>query len=267
MYYSDNKGYCTIYSINYKNFTEIECYNSKCSIKHYCLSLNYFKETNQFIFSCFNDNSKIEVIFFDDDFKESNRTDISIDSTYDLKSVSIVYSMIKNTFFFISDMKYSNGSNILIQYISFNYPTTASTTTTETTNSATATTETTNSATTKTETTNSVTTTTETTNSATTTTQTTNSPTTTTQTIESRSVINSKIIELKTNVTKENLIENLPSIINEIEIGKIYQKVTDDFSIFIYPTNSNELTSTTHVNFKNVKMFYDAIIIFQIQLL
>ena len=92
-------------------------------------------------------------------------------------------------------------------------------------------------------------------------------PTTTPETTERTSIINSEIIELKTNVTKENLIENLPSIINEIEIGKIYQKVTDDFSIFIYPTNSNELTSTTHVNFKNVKMFYDAIIIFQIQLL
>ena len=61
--------------------------------------------------------------------------------------------------------------------------------------------------------------------------------------------ISSEIIEIKTNVTRDTLIEKLPSIIEEIEVGKIYQKIDDDFSIFIYPTNSAYLSSNNRVNF------------------
>ena len=61
--------------------------------------------------------------------------------------------------------------------------------------------------------------------------------------------ISPEILEIKTNVTRETLIDKLQSIINEIEIGKSYQKIDDDFSIFIFPTNSTNLISNTHVNF------------------
>ena len=44
-------------------------------------------------------------------------------------------------------------------------------------------------------------------------------------------------------------MEELPFIIKDIEIGKIYEKIGEDFSILIYPTNSTYLTSKTHVNF------------------
>ena len=56
-------------------------------------------------------------------------------------------------------------------------------------------------------------------------------------------------------ILKENLKEQLPSIINKTEIGKIYQKEGKDYTIFIYPTNSTYLSSVTHVNFSECEAF------------
>ena len=53
----------------------------------------------------------------------------------------------------------------------------------------------------------------------------------------------------KINITKEKIIDELRSIIDKIEIGKIYEKIGDDYSIFIYPTNSTNLLFSTYVNF------------------
>ena len=44
-------------------------------------------------------------------------------------------------------------------------------------------------------------------------------------------------------------MDELTSIVEEIKIGQIYQKIGEDFQIFIFPTNSSYLTSITHVNF------------------
>ena len=66
--------------------------------------------------------------------------------------------------------------------------------------------------------------------------------------IDSTSSINF-IHEEIINITKENIIKELPSIIDNIEIGQIYKKKGEDFSILIYPTNSTYLTTITHVNF------------------
>ena len=63
------------------------------------------------------------------------------------------------------------------------------------------------------------------------------------------SSISSNINVEKITIKKENLINELPSIIDKIKIGQIYQKIGEDYSILIYPTNSTDLTSMTHVNF------------------
>ena len=58
-----------------------------------------------------------------------------------------------------------------------------------------------------------------------------------------------EIHEEKIDTPKENIINEIPKIIKNIEIGKIYKKIGEDYSIFIYPTNSTYLTATTQVNF------------------
>ena len=57
------------------------------------------------------------------------------------------------------------------------------------------------------------------------------------------------IITEKINITKENLIDEIPFIIKNVEVGKIYNKIGEDYNILIYPTNSTFLSSITHVNF------------------
>ena len=63
-------------------------------------------------------------------------------------------------------------------------------------------------------------------------------------------VTNEEIIhEEKINKTKEDLMKNLSSIIDDIKIGQIHKKIGEDFTVLIYPTNSTYLTNVTHVNF------------------
>ena len=58
-----------------------------------------------------------------------------------------------------------------------------------------------------------------------------------------------KIIQKNLEVNKEEFIENLKEIIEEIEIGTNYEMKGEDFNLIIKPTNSTYLDNTTHVNF------------------
>ena len=44
-------------------------------------------------------------------------------------------------------------------------------------------------------------------------------------------------------------IDEIPFIIKNVEVGKIYKKIGEDYNILIYPTNSTFLSTITHVNF------------------
>ena len=58
------------------------------------------------------------------------------------------------------------------------------------------------------------------------------------------------VIEKKeTNLTKEEVINNISAIMSDKEIGKTYEIKGDDFTIIIKPTNSPRLPNTTHVEF------------------
>ena len=65
------------------------------------------------------------------------------------------------------------------------------------------------------------------------------------ESISSINVIHEEIIH----IPKENITKELPSLIDNVEIGQIYKKKGEDYSILIYPTNSTQLTTLTQVNF------------------
>ena len=52
------------------------------------------------------------------------------------------------------------------------------------------------------------------------------------------------------NMTKDELLDNLPHIIDSINIGEDYKLYGKDFNLVIKPTNSSFLDNSTHVNFK-----------------
>ena len=51
------------------------------------------------------------------------------------------------------------------------------------------------------------------------------------------------------NITKEEVLENVKVIMNDVTIGEIYEYQKDDFSVLIYPTNSTLLTDKTHIDY------------------
>ncbi len=61
--------------------------------------------------------------------------------------------------------------------------------------------------------------------------------------------INQEIIKKELNITKEDVIQNIESIINNTIIGEIYEIEGNNLSILIYPTNSTSLTNKTHIDF------------------
>ena len=67
--------------------------------------------------------------------------------------------------------------------------------------------------------------------------------------IISDSLFLGKIEEERIYIKKENLFDEIPYILETIEIEKINKKIGDDFSILIYPTNSNFDSGTTHIIF------------------
>ena len=52
------------------------------------------------------------------------------------------------------------------------------------------------------------------------------------------------------NGTKNDLLTNLPEIMNLIKIGENYKMEGENFILFIKPINSSYLENSTHVNFK-----------------
>ena len=53
----------------------------------------------------------------------------------------------------------------------------------------------------------------------------------------------------KANITKEEILENIEQIMNNTVIGETYEYQEEDFTILIYPTDSELLTNKTHIDF------------------
>ena len=67
--------------------------------------------------------------------------------------------------------------------------------------------------------------------------------------IISTNKIENIIIKNKINIKKDELKENIPKIMDLIEIGKNYEITGDDFNLVIKPTNSTFLENSTHFDF------------------
>ena len=96
-----NIGYCSIYDIDKNEFVKFGKYLSqKCSISNSYISFDYFQETKEYIFSCANYQTYINLIKFDQNFNiiniESdglvkNDTIFSIEGCYQIIFYSIIF--------------------------------------------------------------------------------------------------------------------------------------------------------------------------------
>ena len=62
--------------------------------------------------------------------------------------------------------------------------------------------------------------------------------------------IENKKIDLNLNITKNELANKIPEILEFIEIGENYELKGKDFTIIIKPTNSAYMNNSTHLNFQ-----------------
>ena len=58
-----------------------------------------------------------------------------------------------------------------------------------------------------------------------------------------------ELIIPKTIITKNEIIQNIKEIIDNTIIGETYEFKQDDFTVLIYPTDSNLLSNKTHIDF------------------
>ena len=67
--YFKRNGYCSIYNIDDNQFNKYDKYlNNQCEANINHITLNYYKETKEYIFSCTCTNAKIFIIIFDENF-------------------------------------------------------------------------------------------------------------------------------------------------------------------------------------------------------
>ena len=258
---------CTIYSIENDSFSEFIEYEVYCKEDRYCSKFEYIQQIDLFLFYC-SDHQKITLAAFDNDFKyisQNNNTNIL--SENNIKNFAILYLANSNNYILIYEINgfqiknlsiyinnenktseiettihsiYSHVSSTIISTYNPNIEIISnsqiSSLNTHSTEEYTSSIEIDN------------------TNLLTSNIQKTSIidyisyslPITSNEISPStQNIIEEKKIDIK----KENLIDELDSIIDGIDKGKIYKKVGEDYSILIYPTNSSYLTSTTHVNF------------------
>ena len=211
-FYLDNiSGYCSIYSIENNTFSNINDYYIECRSNYNEFNLYNMLETDQFILMCVTDNNNVTILLFDKNFYCLNKTSDTYQDAN--KGISIIYSYNMSSYYLISHSNNINNNTIELSYFgkvnSTHDPTNNISYYIDISNLN------------------------EQMNEAIST------------SFLPQTIINIDQIDIK----KEDLKDELPTIINKIKIGEVYKKIGEDYSILIYPTNSTYLTSLTHINF------------------
>ena len=111
-HYSNGNGTCTIYSIDDYSFTNLKEYGNNCAEMDFRSSLEYIRETDQFIYFCTKEDGQITATIFNGDF--SNYTNCFIAQGYTVNSASIIYSYTLKNYYVISDILTNDGNQTFI---------------------------------------------------------------------------------------------------------------------------------------------------------
>ena len=234
---------CTFYSIDNNNFSQIIDYNITCRDKHHSNDLHYMRETKQFLFFCSDESNYLSMITFDENFNFTGK--FKIWAQYSVNGFSINYSYdLKNYYIIIFDEKYKDGpleysslekiepkekkieniTNYIIEYEKRNSYSTNNileavsdiipfSTFLESTIPALPSTFPKN------------------------------------ETLFTEEISEELIKTEKIEIKKEDIKDEIPSILEDVEIGQIYKKIGENYTVLIYETNSTYLKNDTHVNF------------------
>ena len=104
-----------IYNINieYINLKYYFYKDSHCRDQHYGLKINYYKEKEDFIYTCLDDKGKISTTMFDKNLKNYTLFILKNIDCEEFYGYSIIYSIIKNKYFIISDGKCKENNYLI----------------------------------------------------------------------------------------------------------------------------------------------------------
>ena len=287
--YPQPPSFCTIYSIDYNNFSDVKNYDVKCGDLYNKFHLYYMRETGQFLFFC-DYNNEFTLAILDKDFSKIDQ--LYVNDINNIASIFFIYSYNLSNYYGISSGSnkcYFKGFELnqtkkispieTIFYLTEQYKSEPITTdliynlnvfstnptlisTTEEISDSSEINHDKNLSTTYIYTSDSHSATFDSTFLKTkidtdlifdSTFSVSYSTSLNNEVIETISIIKDVILfspEIeRLTITKDELMNEIPSMMDKIKIGKIYKKIGYDYNVLIYPTNSTFLSSTTHVNF------------------
>ena len=113
MSFSNKDNFCSNYTIENNYFTPFISYGLICREGHFSSSLEYMRETNQYIFSCTADEGQITAQIFNENFGPIYNS-LTIYDGYSVNGGSIVYSYHLGNYYLISDVDSASSSNKFI---------------------------------------------------------------------------------------------------------------------------------------------------------
>ena len=116
----ENKGYCVVYNIDDNKFIKYKNYiSNQCGADIYRISVDYYKETREFIFSCTQSNANIYIAKFDQNLDVVNinsepEATLSISQCYTSYFYSILFML--NDYIVFGDFGCNNDIQITTLY-------------------------------------------------------------------------------------------------------------------------------------------------------
>ena len=122
---NERRGYCSVYNIDDNKFEKYEKYiTNQCDADIYRLSVDYYKETKEYIFSCTNGSPNIYIVKFDQNFdiikinstqgENQNESTLSISECYSTYFYSILF--ISNAYSILGDFSCNNADELTTLY-------------------------------------------------------------------------------------------------------------------------------------------------------
>ena len=121
---NERKGTCAVYNIDYNLFSKFAIYiSNQCDIEVNRLSVKYFKETKEFIFSCIYNIPDIFIVKFDENFEiievdsegnTKNETTLSVTDCYSSYFYSILF--LSNNYTIIGDFICKTSQHLTTLY-------------------------------------------------------------------------------------------------------------------------------------------------------
>ena len=115
---SNKYGYCFTYNFDTNKISNHKPVIEKCDNKYAFFKLNYFPQTQEYVFACRGNQEKFTIVKFDKNFTKINPDEITsenfvIQNYYCFNSISLIYDKTEQKYMVVADSKELNESPLV----------------------------------------------------------------------------------------------------------------------------------------------------------